>query len=783
MQTLKLFALAIATSVLVACGGDSPFASGQVAPAPGVPGLGPIDVGRGDGNVSTPVTTDLPIPTSAPKNRFELANGCFGLQSRSSQKLVVTSGAAPAATASTLSEASGLHFKATALGRYAIYDPQSRWLDAISPADAAALAAANAAATAGQLAASPGDLLGLVAPLSPVADGLSQVGGAVAGGGQTAADMATASRTVAITTRPTRGAEWRVEEVQGDATKGFHIINHATNAKLALGDSGDVFDFVPAQGCAVYPEVQLNARGTPFKGKNADGTVFGYAETHMHLGGSEALGGRVGYGAPFSTFGVIDALDNCAVDHGPMGASDLVDLASNPARQSNPPHETQGWPTFRDWPTHSSYTHHQTYYLWLKRAWMGGLRFMMNHLVANEQLCIINPGKQYDCDEMGSIELQRDLVLALMDYIDAQEGGPGKGFFRIVYLPAEARRVIEDGKMAVIFGTENEKIFGCGEFLDVAECGEAHIDAELDRWYAMGLRAIFPIHLFDNAFGGSRLTDEVALSALYQAGNLSDTGHPYATAPCETVNSVQPGEAPVQQPGDFMQFLITQASGLPPAPPLTGCLDNARGLTELGDYFIKAMIDRGMMIETDHSGILARKRMLDVAAERGVGVLSGHTGFVSDERDTKRILKVGGIVSNLPDEPSPVTVDFIQQLKAAHLEVNGNLDTFATGLGCDINGLHEQPAPREDALAKPLSYPFKSYDGRVTFDKQVSGERVFDLNVDGVAHYGLYPDFIADMRLQPNGEDSVKYLFRSAEAYLQFWENAEAKRLATGRTP
>lgn len=761
------FSVLFLTLLVASCGG-SPL-NGAVRGGAGIPGA--------------PITSDLPVPTAAPKNRFELANGCFALQARDSGRFVLTTGAAPAASAATLAEASGFTMKATALGRYALFDPQSRWLDAISPADAAASAAAGGAATTGQAAARPGDVLGLVTPLEPAGAAIGDAGAAIEAGGQTAADGATANRTLAMTTRPSRGAEWRVEEVQGDAARGFHLTNHATAMRLAVADSGEVFDFVPTAGCATYPEVQLNARGTPFKGTNADGTVFGYAETHMHLGGSEALGGRVGYGAPFFTFGIIDALDNCAVDHGPDGANDLVDFASNPERQSNPPHETQGWPTFRDWPTHSSYTHHQTYYLWLKRAWMGGLRFMMNHLVANEQLCIINPAKQYDCNEMESIALQRDLVLALMDYIDAQEGGPGKGFFRIVYSPAEARRVIENGQMAVIFGTENEKIFDCGEFLDRPECTREHIDAELDRWYALGLRAIFPIHLFDNAFGGSRLTDEPALSALYQAGNIADTGHPYATASCEEVDAVAPGEAPVQQPGDFMQFLLTQATGLPPAPPLTGCVENARGLTVLGDYFINAMIDRGMMIETDHSGTLARKRILDVAAARGVGVLSGHTGFVSDARDTKRILKVGGIVSNLPDEPAPVTVDFIQQLKAAHLEVNGNLDRFATGLGCDINGLHEQPAPREDAATNPLIYPFKSYDGRVTFERQVSGERLFDINVDGVAHYGLYPDFIADMQRTPGGEEALRYLFRSAEAYLQFWENAEAKRLASGRAP
>lgn len=757
--------------LLTACGQDSSSLIGQPPPLPGSPGIG------------SEVTTDLPVPVTAPKNRFEIANGCFGLQSRGSKKYVVTTGAAPAASAVTLPEASSFTLKATALGRYALFDPQSRWLDAPSASDVLVNGATGAANTAGDQLGGLGDMLTLVPPLTPVADGVNQVGGAISAGGQTVAGMAPAMRALTMTTRPTAAAEWRIEEVQNDASQGFTITNHLSNAKLSLGDSGEVFDFVPAQGCATYPEVQLNARGTPFKGKNADGTVFGYAETHIHLGGSEALGGKIGYGSPFATFGVIEALDNCEIDHGPMGINDLLDATVNPSRNMMPQHETQGWPTFRDWPAHGSNTHHQTYYLWLKRAWMGGLRLMMNHLVANEQLCILWPFKQNDCNEMANIALQRDLVLKLQDYIDAQEGGPGKGFFRIVYTPTEARRVIEDGKMAVILGTENEKIFDCGEYLDVPECTTAQIDAELDRWYGLGLRAIFPIHLFDNALGGTRLTDEAALSALYQAGNQADTGHPYATIPCEQANAVKPGEAETQPRGDPMQFIITQSTGLPPQPPLTPCLENARGLSELGDHFVKAMIDRGMMIETDHSGVLSRKRILDIAAERGVGVLSGHSGFVSDARDTKRILKVGGVISNLPDEPSPATVSFIQQLKAAHLEVNGTLDKFATGLGCDINGLHEQPAPREDALAKPLKYPFKSYDGRVTFERQISGERIFDLNVDGVSHYGLYPDFIADMRQQPGGEESVKYLFRSAEAYLQFWENAYAKRLATGRAP
>lgn len=720
------------------------------------------------------ITTALPVPTGEPQDRYAMANGCYAIRQRADGAYLTVSGTALRADGDA-ARATPFRFKATALGRYALYDPEGRWVDLAAPAQAAADAAAAGSLAAGQQLAGVGDVIDFVAPLAPVADGLNLAGGTVAGGGAQAAAALAAGAAVQMSTTPGDGAEWTIEEAGAGAAQGFRIRSTPTGQPLTGADAAAAFDFVPRSGCSVYPEAELNASGTPFKGRNPDGTVFGYAETHMHLGGSDALGGRIGYGRPFHKFGIVKALENCAADHGENGSLDVLDAVVNPSRNFLPPHATQGWPSFDAWPAHGSNTHHQTYYLWLKRAWMGGLRFMMNHLVANEVICQIWPLREHDCDEMESIALQRQLVLDLQDYIDAQEGGPGKGFFRIVYDPKEARRVIEDGKMAVVFGTENEKIFGCGEYLDQPECSAEHIDAELDRWYDLGLRAIFPIHLFDNALGGTRLTEEAALNVLYQGGNLLETGHPFATIPCEEADATAPGQAPTQPSRGILEFVLAQATGLPPPlPPATGCLENARGLTALGEHFVNAMIDRGMMVETDHSGTLSRKRILDIAATRGVGVLSGHTGFVSAARDTRRILEVGGVISNLPDEPAPVTIDFIQQLAAVYREVHGDTRGLATGLGSDINGIHEQAAPRADAASNPLVYPFTSYDGRVRFERQRTGERVFDLNTDGVAHYGLYPDFLADLQRSPGGEEAMRYLFRSAEVYLQFWERSVA---------
>ena len=90
-----------------------------------------------------------------------------------------------------------------------------------------------------------------------------------------------------------------------------------------------------------------------------------------------------------------------------------------------------------------------------------------------------------------------------------------------------------------------------------------------------------------------------------------------------------------------------------------------------------------------------------------------------------------------------------------------------------MNGFGSQGAPRGAGAPNPVTYPFQSFDGKVTLDQQVSGERAFDINTDGVAHYGLYPDWIEDLRNARAGDEIIDDMGRGAEAYLQMWERAD----------
>ncbi|MDZ4297174.1 MAG: hypothetical protein U0998_10980 [Moraxellaceae bacterium] len=724
----------------------------------------------GGSNTATAEKNAASVSTS-PAPRFQLANRCYVVRHTPTNQFLQTTVQGLVGLTPSAEQATPFFMKPTRLGHYVFYDPSARYVTQRAAAEDAAVVIDKGISQVGLTVEGVGDFIDINSDISPVANVVDGIGEIITGLAKPLAERLReqSGRTLSAQAMPDDSAEW---EIDGPADS-FNVINVVTKEKL-FGVSQ--FAFVPSEGCTDFPEAELNATGSPFKGTNPDGTVFGYAETHMHLGGTELFGGRLGYGQPFHKFGIEHALGDCVENHGPNGDLALVDTVVNP-NQGPPQHDTQGWPTYKDWPSYGGQIHHQTYYMWLKRAWMGGLRLMVNHLVANEGLCLLWPIKGIDCNEMETLEFQRQQVLALEDYIDAQAGGPGLGFFRIVTSSAQAREVIANGQMAVILGTENEKIFDCGEFLGRPDCTMASIERDLADWYDRGIRAIFPVHLVDNAFGGTRLTDDPALNILYSLANIVDTGHPYATVSCDGPDNLAPGEATVKSRNIFDTVLL-MFTNPPPAPPLTGCQRNARGLTPLGEYFINRLIDFGVWIETDHISTLARNRIFDIAEARGVPVISGHTGEVSPlRRDSDRILQTGGLISQLPDTTSTDAIKFVQDLAALYTELFGDTRKMATGLGSDINGLHIQARPRDDVVENPLRYPFRSFDGRVTFDRQVTGQRIYDLNTDGVAHYGLFPDFLADMQMQPGGSEALAFIFKSAEAYLQRWEAVERRRI------
>jgi microsomal dipeptidase-like Zn-dependent dipeptidase len=557
---------------------------------------------------------------------------------------------------------------------------------------------------------------------------------------------------VGATATPDGSTEWAVSHLARhlfaiDARRdGRSLSVDPGSARLTLGAAPAArFEFSPVRGCLDYPEAQVGAFGRPFRGLTPGGKVFGFVDLHVHITADMRAGGEVIYGQSFNRYGIPQALSAAgdAQAHGPNG---ILDVTGNLIRGTPTGYgDNHGWPTFKGWPTYNTVTHQQVYYVWLKRAWMAGLRLIVAQTVDDHALCEIEPRRDRTCDETQSIIGQIQRLRAMQDYIDAQSGGRGRGWFRLVFDPASARRVIRQGKLAVVIGIESSDLFGCSELLGRPQCTKADIDRGLRLYHRLGVRTLFPVHWVNNAFGGAALESGVKGGAI-GALNIAQTGLPFQTETCS-----RPGE--VEQP----------ASGI------LGPQCNAMGLTPLGAYLIRRMMAMHMLIEADHMSEKMRDSVIAIARAQDYPLISSHngTGGAWSTSQLSALYRLGGMVSVTPDTAPQLANKILALRRDA---VPGRL--FGVGLGTDTGGLGSLPQPRADAPAHPLRYPFRSYDGKVEFVRERTGRSTYDLNVEGVAHYGLLADLIADIQQGHGNALALPPLFRSAEAYLEVWQRA-----------
>lgn len=601
------------------------------------------------------------------------------------------------------------------------------------------------------------------------------------------------------------------------ANETFSVTSDTTGETLGVDLSGALittaeasgaasqFQLVPtSQTCASNTEMPLGMIGKTYKGHGVDQPIVGFADVHTHMGMSSEMSyndsvgpsaGGVLYGQVFHRLGVAHALGDCADFHGPNGIRD-----GNNILEMNPlgTHNTAGWPTFPDWPARNFLTHQVMYYKWVERAWMAGLRVMVNHGTNIAALCRV--GQLYalkpnaDCDDMGVAVKQIEYLYDVQDYIDAQHGGPGKGWYRIVKSPQEAREVINEGKLAVILGIEVAQVFGCGVnmTLGLAEqrrCDAAQINAEIDRLWELGVRHVYPFHDIDSSLGGAGIFSGDVINLL----NFLDTNAFWETTECREYPVDEPS---VRTPGTEMttaipgtgndpltSLVLDLTGGVTPLYP-AGKRCNARTVTDLGEHALQALMDKRMIIDIDHAAYHSKDIMLDIAEAQTpaypmASSHDAHGGLTSDQ--AVRMLKAGGTI--YPYKGNGIKhKEFLEKLKFWHAKA-GTADSQVLGLGygADANGFGGHPGPR-GGDSDPVIYPFKLFEGP-GWPAQFDGIDPVEVNlltipesgkfwhIDevGMAHYGLVADFVEEVRLE-SGEEGLTALYNSAEAFVQMWE-------------
>ena len=467
---------------------------------------------------------------------------------------------------------------------------------------------------------------------------------------------------------PSPATEWQLHALElskfGDNLPELHVLT-TSDTKYRLGLVGSdlaLHSAAPAaesahqqviairhlrtDACRPFPEAGTDARrlAPKQKSKGSDEPVLGFVDYHTHLAFPKALGGAAMSGGLFHAYGIEHALGECSQLHGKKGELDILEGQTG----GGSGHSVDGYPKFSYWPNRKTKTHIQAYYRWIERAYLAGLRLMVTHATGNPTFCqilkLMHPKEsEGDCKSDNDLAMQTDYVFALRDYVDAQSGGPGRGWLDIAKTADEARTMIQNGKLAIVLGSEYGTLFDCVE--GAAFCTPRYIDQKVDELFKLGIRSVFPIHRFDNAFGGTmpqggsngawmHLSSKISTSRIEHLVDLinprkllfrSIGGHYWDLEKCPVGVPGTPNIRSMQQfiDEDF-NFLVKAAKSVPyvggllgkllgwifidklkPLPRYdefnsTDSLCNKRPLQEIGRYLIQRLASKGMIIEIDH---------------------------------------------------------------------------------------------------------------------------------------------------------------------------------------
>jgi len=376
--------------------------------------------------------------------------------------------------------------------------------------------------------------------------------------------------------------------------------------------------------------------------------LWGLADLHAHVMAHLAFGGRAFWGRPYDPDhsleeGMPQALSSCEPIHG--GLLDLNTEFGHPAGG--------GWPDFDIWPRFSTLVHQQAYIDWIYRAYQGGMRLICT-LAVNNELLASNSDPQTTYDDRSAIMIQISGMKAMVEWLDQECGGPGKGWMQIAYSPEEARAIIAENKLAIVLGVEVDSLGNWRNSNDLLQLSQGSheqarllIAEELDWLYSLGVRQITPVHLTDNAFGGTAIymrflevANRFVTGQGYQVEDAWETGIRYRLDydGNDVVDGAQRTAAMSSKPitafhnmnhGSLLDHLpgVRTVVAALDAPSGHGAHANQRTLSPYGLMLLEEMMKRGMLIDIDHMSQKTLDAALDLAEARRYPVLSSHAWF------------------------------------------------------------------------------------------------------------------------------------------------------------
>jgi microsomal dipeptidase-like Zn-dependent dipeptidase len=389
------------------------------------------------------------------------------------------------------------------------------------------------------------------------------------------------------------------------------------------------------------PKVPL---GGDYWEANPGAPLWGFADLHAHLMAHLAFGGNAFWGLPYDPEhpgpqGIEFALPSCEPIHG--GLINVNPEFGHPAGG--------GWPDFIIWPRFTTLVHQQAYIDWLYRAYQGGLR-LVSCLAVNNELLATKSNPRLLTDDRSAIATQLAAMKEMAKFIDKQNGGPGEGWLQIAYSSKDAHRIIDENKLAVVLGVEVDSLGNWRrvEDLEVACRGDMVqarllIGAELDWLYSLGVRQITPIHLTNNAFGGTaiymRFLETVNVFVTGEHWAVEDawqTGVRYRmdhdndlVEDAERMVAISGGRKRSMHRHTLIDHIpgVRNLAEAVEAPKMSGGHANVRSLNQYGIILLEEMMKRGMIIDIDHMSEKSTDATLDLVEAHNYPVITSHSWF------------------------------------------------------------------------------------------------------------------------------------------------------------
>ncbi len=357
-----------------------------------------------------------------------------------------------------------------------------------------------------------------------------------------------------------------------------------------------------------------------------DVPVWGFFDSHAHPTANEAFGKNLYIGNPIAPMSDCFSTENCIRSHSIAGHDPHYgdDPNNNDALTANlSPHRMVGWPELVAFPRFDNVIHQKYHVEFIKRAWQGGLRLLCalavnNMFIASRALGHYTNGQAIDDESVmyRSLDMVKEMARQNSEWME------------IATSSRQARRIIKEGKLAVVLGVEAD-VFGNFKSPDCTwgDRGEDHplvtitndnaetlLENKLNEYFNYGVRQVLPLHYLSKPFGGTAVFNGITFLA--QIASYDHVNVKGGISRGAAFNLYEDFSAGAALTALFTTFPAYAARIHKQNEESEINMVNADGLTTIGQRLFTKLMDKHFIIDQEHGSYESKDAIFAIASSK-----------------------------------------------------------------------------------------------------------------------------------------------------------------------